>query len=209
VTAFEASMERFYASLMAEEDPARLAGFAETLPEPPAFDGEEHEAWTPDRTLDAGNAAAAEADFLAGIDPADIDLIGDIDMIGESDPAEATTSSSTDYGTNDDQDVVERLATFTDPASGREAQVSTQLSVVGLVSVASIAGFKRAIGRAPGVSAVSVASGPNGDFIFTIQHAPTTDVRTLIPELDGFTASITGDADGVLTVSATELAEAS
>src|SRR4029077_6002765 len=92
VSAFEASMESFYASLMAEEDPARLAGFAETLPEPPAFDGEDLEAWTPARTLAAGNAAAAEADFLAGIDPADIDLIGDVDMIGDTDPTETTTS---------------------------------------------------------------------------------------------------------------------
>ncbi len=220
VSKFETDMEGFYASLMAEEDPARLAGFAELLPEPPAFDDADLEAWAPPRTLDAGVAAAAEADFLAGIDESDIDA-SDIDMIGDTaspensavdeNPVgdEAAAPSATHHGSDGDLDVVERLATFTDPAAGREASVSSRLSVVGLVSVSSIAGFKRAVGRAPDVSGVSVASGPNGDFIFTVQHAATTDIRTLIPELDGFTASITGDADGVLTVTATELAEAS
>ena len=34
-------------------------------------------------------------------------------------------------------------------------------------------------------------------------------LRTIVPELDGFAASITGDADGVLSVSASEPAAAS
>jgi hypothetical protein len=49
-----------------------------------------------------------------------------------------------------------------------------------------------------------VASGPGGDFIFTIQHAGSVDLRTIVPELEGFAATITGDADGVLTVNANE-----
>jgi hypothetical protein len=271
VATFEGEMERFFKALLAEEDPAKLAGFAEQLPEPPVLDDEsQFGAWVPTRTLDADNAAAAEAELMADLQATDVDaadeaetaeavdpnvLIGATDAvapadetetetqpeIGEAVAAESTTeaepvvaeavasdaeaeataepvaeataepvaeATAEPVAAGDDA-AIERLATFTDPASGREARVSTRLSVVGLVSVASIAGFKRAVGRAPGVSGVSVASGPNGDFIFTVQHAASTDLRTLVPELDGFAASITGDADGVLSVTASEPAPAS
>jgi flagellar hook-length control protein FliK len=296
VTTFESEMESFFKALLAEEDPAKLAGFAEQLPEPPALDDESQFGnWVPTRTLDADNAAAAEAELMADLQVTDADaaddgtaediesidpdvLIGTADAVAtdgetetetaqavaaeavaetetpeavaaeaetetpeavaaeavaetetEAEPvmveavasepeAEATSTevaeataepvSETPAADGDDA-AIERLATFTDPASGREARISTRLSVVGLVSVASIAGFKRAVSRAPGVSGVSVASGPNGDFIFTVQHAASTDLRTVVPELDGFAASITGDADGVLTVSASEPAAAS
>lgn len=195
VATFEAEMERFFTALLAEDDPARLAGFAEQLPEPPTLEFDASvDAWTPARTLDDDDAAAAEADFL----------------IGAEEAADATTSLKTGLATADaDLDVVERLATFTDPAVVREEPETTRLSVVGLISVASIAGFKRALGRAPGVTAVSVASGPGGDFVFTVQHLASTDLRTLIPELGGYAASITGDADGVLSVAASEPGEAS
>ena len=82
--------------------------------------------------------------------------------------------------------------------------VATRLSVVGLISVASIAGFKRALGRMPGVSGVSVSSGPTGDFVFTVQHAAGSDLRNVIPELEGFKATITADVDGVLSVTASD-----
>ena len=272
VTTFESEMESFFKALLAEEDPAKLAGFAEQLPEPPALDDESQFGnWIPTRTLDADNAAAAEAELMADLEVTDVDEASDeaaetIDpdmLIGAAEPeasddapieatgapietetetesepavaeavadeppaeatlAEGTVAEATEAEATEatpepvavtpvegDDAAIERLATFTDPASGREPRVSTRLSVVGLVSVASIAGFKRAVGRAPGVSGVSVASGPNGDFIFTVQHAASTDLRAVVPELDGFSASITGDADGVLTVSASEPAAAS
>lgn len=254
VATFESEMERFFATLLAEEDPAKLAGFAEQLPEPPSLDGDDPTGtWSPTRTLDADNAAAAEAELLADLDADGVDAYENIEdvpadeMAGaaeavatevetgapettETEPAteahleaeveaepvgvvedvadEQVVEPATAAAADADDAAIERLATFTDPASGREARISTRLSVVGLVSVASIAGFKRAVGRAPGVGGVSVASGPNGDFIFTVQHSASTDLRTLVPELDGFAASITGDADGVLTVSASEPAEA-
>jgi hypothetical protein len=51
---------------------------------------------------------------------------------------------------------------------------------------------------------VTVASGPSGDFVFTVGHDPETDLRSIVPTLDGFAAVITGDADGVLTITASD-----
>ena len=207
VATFEAEMERFYTALLAEEDPARLAGFAEQLPEPPTLEDDgQLEAWQPPRTLDADNAAAAEAAFLADIEVTDVEANATADEA--DDGADTETMTAEDHLQLDDAHVVERLAAFTDPAAAREATTTTNLSVVGLISVASIASFKRALGRTQGVTGVSVSSGPNGDFVFAVQHLPSVDLRTLIPELERFSAKVTGDADGVLTVSASEPAEA-
>jgi hypothetical protein len=202
VAAFEAKMEAFFETLLAEDDPARLATYAEQLPEPPELDADTPDSWTPEGTLAPDDAAAAEAAALSDL--------GDDDAtdLGADDQADRTwaglpTSTETDNVMADD-DVVRRLATFTGPAATDDDTETSQLSVVGLVSVASIAGFKRALGRAPGVRGVTVASGPGGDFIFTIQHAGSVDLRTIVPELEGFAATITGDADGVLTVNANE-----
>jgi hypothetical protein len=83
--------------------------------------------------------------------------------------------------------------------AGRE---STQVVVVGLVSVASIATFKRQLGRLPGVKNVGVSSGPDGEFIFTIGHSADTSLSTLIPTLPAFQARVVNEHDGVLNVSA-------
>jgi hypothetical protein len=202
VAAFEAKMEAFFENLLAEDDPARLATYAEQLPEPPELDADAPDSWTPEGTLAPDDAAAAEAAALSDL--------GDDDAtdLGADDQADRTwaglpTSTETDNVMADD-DVVRRLATFTGPAADDADTETSHLSVVGLVSVASIAGFKRALGRAPGVHGVTVASGPSGDFVFTVQHAGSVDLRAIVPELDGFAATITSDADGVLTVNANE-----
>jgi hypothetical protein len=83
-----------------------------------------------------------------------------------------------------------------------EAAVTTQVIVTGLVSVASIASFKRHMGRLPGVSHVGVSSGPDAEFVFTVAHSPSTSLRDLIPTLPGFAARIAGSGDGVIQVSA-------
>jgi hypothetical protein len=49
-----------------------------------------------------------------------------------------------------------------------------------------------------------VASGPTGDFVFTVTHESEADLRSAVPQLDGFAAVITGDADDVITVTATD-----
>jgi hypothetical protein len=83
-----------------------------------------------------------------------------------------------------------------------EAAVTTQVIVTGLVSVASIASFKRHMGRLPGVSHVGVSSGPDAEFVFAVTHEPSTSLRDLIPTMPGFAARIAGTGDGVIQVSA-------
>ncbi len=90
------------------------------------------------------------------------------------------------------------------PAAGQELgpQVTTQVMVTGLISVASIASFKRHLGRLAGVGHVGVSSGPDGEFVFTAQHDPEVSLRELIPSLPSFQARVTGGGDGTITVSA-------
>jgi hypothetical protein len=82
------------------------------------------------------------------------------------------------------------------------ATVTTQLVVTGLVSVASIASFKRHVGRLPGVAHVGVSSGPDGEFLFSVEHDPETSVRDLVPTLPGFGARVVGTGEGIVHVSA-------
>ena len=89
-----------------------------------------------------------------------------------------------------------------EPDGDAEAAVTTQVIVTGLVSVASIASFKRHLGRLPGVSHVGVSSGPDAEFVFAVTHEPATSLRDLIPTLPGFAARIAGSGDGVIQVSA-------
>jgi hypothetical protein len=195
IAEFERQMETFFVHLLAEEDPARLAGLAEQLPDAPSLDLDDldrPDPVFPIAVLDARGAAAAEAEAFADLDGADED--DDMTAMLPGDEANALP----------EEDVARRLDAFTaHPAAGADV-VKSQLAVVGLVSVASIAGFKRALGRTHGVRSVTVASGPNGDFVFTVGHDPETDLRSIVPTLDGFAAVITGDADGVLTITASD-----
>ncbi|MEO8462352.1 MAG: hypothetical protein ABI555_04020 [Chloroflexota bacterium] len=179
VSGFEARMDEFFRSLLAEDDAARLAGFAEQMPEPPALDDEPDDAVGSAWSLDADDAAAAEAEASA-----------DLGAINFEVGASAETESD-----------LPRAAIEGDP--GIEP-VTTTVAVTGLVSVASIAGFKRAVAKTPGVDAISVASGPAGEFIFSVRHEPSIDLSAVISDLSGFSASVTGTADGLLTVTAAE-----
>jgi len=86
---------------------------------------------------------------------------------------------------------------------GRSSEsTSTQVVVVGLVSVASIASFKRHLGRLPGVQTVGVSSGPDGEFLFAVNHAADVVLRDAIPSMPSFQARVTGHGDGTLNVSA-------
>jgi hypothetical protein len=79
---------------------------------------------------------------------------------------------------------------------------TTQVVVSGLVSVASIASFKRHLGRLAGVEAVAVASGPDGEFVFNVTHRPEVSFRDAVPTMPGFAARVTGTSDGAVTVTA-------
>ncbi|OGO57109.1 MAG: hypothetical protein A2V85_18060 [Chloroflexi bacterium RBG_16_72_14] len=74
--------------------------------------------------------------------------------------------------------------------------------VTGLVSVASIASFKRHLGRLGGVQSVSVASGPDGEFMFNVTHRADATFRDAIATLPGFGARVTGTGEGVVHVTA-------
>ena len=82
------------------------------------------------------------------------------------------------------------------------AAASTQVVVVGLVSVASIASFKRHLGRLAGVQSVGVSSGPDGEFVFAVSHGPEVVVGDSIPSLPGFQSRVTGSTDGIIQVTA-------
>ena len=57
---------------------------------------------------------------------------------------------------------------------------------VGLVSVASIASFKRQLGRVAGVQSVGVSSGPDGEFVFAVAPRPRRrPARRRSPTLPG------------------------
>ncbi len=79
---------------------------------------------------------------------------------------------------------------------------STQVVVVGLVSVASIASFKRHLGRVAGVQSVGVSSGPDGEFVFAVTHTADANLRDAIPSLPSFQARLTSSSDGALHVTA-------
>ena len=79
---------------------------------------------------------------------------------------------------------------------------TTQVVVVGLVSVASIASFKRHLGRTAGVQSVGVSSGPDGEFVFAVTHGDDVSLRDMIPSLPGFQARVTNAGDGIINVTA-------
>jgi hypothetical protein len=79
---------------------------------------------------------------------------------------------------------------------------STQVVVVGLVSVASIASFKRTLGRLPGISSVGVSSGPDGEFLFAVTHSADVVLSEAIPGMPAFRARVTGSGEGTLNVTA-------
>jgi hypothetical protein len=158
---------------------------------------------------DAADRAEAVAELTIGMSGSHDD---------ENDPAtpdfgaaEAEAATSIDRDSDEiteigDDDLANRLAGLvpgkaTTKAHSTEA-TSTQVVVVGLVSVASIASFKRHLGRVSGVQSVGVSSGPDGEFMFAVHHSADVVLRDAIPSLPSFQARITSTADGVLNVTA-------
>jgi len=120
----------------------------------------------------------------------------------EGDETGLATDDAADF---DSQSFADRLASLLpSPVDVTEAGEprTTQVVVTGLVSVASIASFKRHLGRLPGVQSVGVASGPGGEFVFHVSHRTDVSFRDAIPSMPGFGARVTGTADGVVSVTA-------
>ncbi len=131
--------------------------------------------------------AAAEAEAAAAVGASD--MTEEIPTI--ADDALAARLAGLVPGTSEDA---------APPVSGEA--VTTQIVVTGLVSVASIASFKRHLGRVPGVQSVGVSSGPEGEFIFAVHHGPEAVLRDAIPGLPGFRARVTSEKDSTVEVAA-------
>lgn len=88
-------------------------------------------------------------------------------------------------------------------SNGRTAPESTtSVVVIGLVSVASVAAFKRTLGKVTGVRSVGVSSGPEGEFVFKTAHDADVALKDVIPTLPGFGARVVAAGEGVVNVSA-------
>jgi len=127
------------------------------------------------------------------------------------DAAEAEALAAADAGSSEeipeinDDALAARLAGLVPNRGSKSTSTdtaSTQVIVVGLVSVASIASFKRHLGRVSGVQSVGVSSGPDGEFVFAVNHSADVVLREVIPSLPSFQARVTGTSDGVVNVTA-------
>ena len=155
---------------------------------------------------------------------ADDELIGDTPEVGSADPAEdadaaaaaeaealaAATETPATEGESDDvpstlseEGLATRLAKM-DTADAKAKNKETDLVVTGLVSVAGIAGFKRAVSRIPGVSGVGVTSGPGGEFVYSVSHSSEIDFNTVVAAMPGFSARVTGGRDGAIQITASD-----
>ena len=81
-------------------------------------------------------------------------------------------------------------------------QRTTRVVVTGLVSVASIASFKRSLGKIDGVASVGVSSGPDGEFVFAVGHGAAIDLPGAVTSLPGFAAQVTSVTDDTVSVAA-------
>ena len=174
-------------------------------------------------SAEVASDAAARAEAVADIA---IEIVGqhEDDIHQDADPratalgltpdfdaaeAEAFASAGTDEGEEipeiGDDALAARLAGLT-PGTHEDAAPattsSTQVVVVGLVSVASIASFKRHLGRLAGVRSVGVSSGPDGEFLFAVSHTSDVVLRDMIPAMPSFQARVTAHGEGTLNVTA-------
>ena len=278
VANFRRSMDGYFERLATEEDPARLATMAESMPEPPsmepfadldslAVDGAAvRRADTDAPAGEAGTApgAAGSADANGGeplspledgrpnavpesgedapVDRAAImaaleaaaeavvaaeaaaesaetaeaaadaaetaaELVsGRAGRPPEADPeAQAALAARVGAGGFETESYQDRLASLLPGHGGPAAEgdpLVTQVVVTGLDSVASIASFKRHLGRIAGVAAVAVSSGPDGEFIFDATHRPDVSFRDAIPTMPGFAARVVATGEGTVSVTA-------
>ncbi len=191
------------AAMAAIEAAYKAAEVTET-PEasPPATD----EAGLEPQAEDAAPSAAPE------IDPrlAAFGLTTDLGAAEAEAAAAAAAGDDQEIPTIDDDALATRLAGLVpvaDPnAPARpvapKAAARTQVVVTGLISVASIASFKRHLGRLAGVQSVGVSSGPDSEFVFNVAHGPEVVLADLVPTLPGFEARVTGTGQGVVNVAA-------
>jgi hypothetical protein len=215
VAAFETEMGAFFDRLNGEEDPTRIATMAETMPDPPSLEAVAASiiatptpvsptsvAWSEPAPVQdlAAPVAETEIDFAAAEAEA-LSFDGDLGALAEdqeAEPSAEAASDATDAGTN------EPLTDLDGAPLSVGGQTSTRVVVAGLISVASIANFKRSLARISGVWSIAVSSGPDGEFVFTVGHDSGFQLGTAIVAMSGFESKISGQSDGEIQVSTTD-----
>ena len=207
VSDYEAQVSAFFERLLQESDPTVFAAMAAQMPDPPLFGGVDQGGVAPDlpgqpqETTQSGVEASPEGSATVE-EPA----------VEEPAIEEPAVEGPVVEGPVVEEPVAEEpVVEAVDESAlvgGREAPLkttaiqSTQVVVVGLVSVVSVATFKRQLGRLAGVKNVGVSSGPDGEFIFAVSHSSDTSLGSLIPTLPGFQARVMNEREGMLNVSA-------
>jgi hypothetical protein len=150
-----------------------------------------------DQAEAAADVAETAAELVRGRGHGDDDTL---------DPeAQAALDARVDAGGFETETFTGRLASLLPGHAGGPADgepQTTQVIVAGLVSVASIASFKRHLGRVAGVTGVAVASGPDGEFVFNVTNTPNVAFRDVLPTMPGFAARVTSVGDGIVRVTA-------
>ena len=199
--AMSAIASAFEAAAQAEADASRAEAAAERSEagaERSEHPGEGHEAT--EGTTDAEHAMDPRLDALA---------MSSFDA-AEAEAAAGAVSEDDGIATFGEDALSKRLGTlvpegvrYPERQSAKTGPTkTTQVVVVGLVSVASIASFKRHLGRTAGVQSVGVSSGPDGEFVFAVTHGDDVSLRDMIPSLPGFQARVTNAGDGIINVTA-------
>src|SRR5579862_5053999 len=180
----------------------------------PELDGAPVDALTPTAPAADAPAVAAEPEReLRGIAEDEIEL----DFSAPAGSLMAMMADAPRINSPDDLTPEERIALLgfdelppdENPEPAPEAAPAatsgvTRVVVTGLTSVAGISAFKTALARVGGVESVSVTSGHDGAFVFSVVHAIATDLRAAVPGFPGFGASMTNDEGSVLDYSVTE-----
>ena len=174
IASYEHEIEAFFRRLGELDDPAAFATLARAMPEPPALD----------HAADTASVAPSEAGNRDGTVGSNHGSSGEFPsarlaggLVPSSEPPATAPSSA-------------------------PPKAATEVIVTGLVSVAAIASFKRQLARVPGVEAVGVSSGSEGEFVFRTTHEPGVALGEVIPALPGFAAQVVEAREGTLRVSA-------
>ena len=195
----------------AEDPEAAFAAIQAAAEAAAASEGAEPGGWTDGPVETPADAPADhEAAPLDGSDDPRLAALGLSAEAGTEPTTEWPAEPAPDAGqgeefpTLSDDAVAARLAGLV-PGEGEVPQgdlQTTRVVVTGLVSVASIASFKRHLGKLEGVASVGVSSGPDGEFVFAVAHGPAIDLQGAIAALPGFAAQITSVTDDTVSVAA-------
>jgi hypothetical protein len=231
ISEFESQMTTFFERLMAEQDPTRIATMAEAMPDPPdllevAASITEPLTAVPDpvasepapeptaetiETIETSETTADEIPEAVADEIPEAATDPRLEALAEAglDFAAAEAEAAAFTGDIDDDEVPAapegdhpKSAIETPETASEAVQATTRVVVLGLVSVASIATFKRTLGRVTGISAIGVASGPDGEFVFTVSHDAGFGLADAITALPGFEARVTAETAEGLEVAA-------